>query len=88
MLSNSKAIKMTTSTIKSNLHQMIDDLDDKKILEAIYTLLSSKNPAKPNTYHVSREELEAIDAGVRDIDAGKVYTYKQVREKIRRKHNL
>jgi len=79
---------MTTTTIKSNLHQMIDELDDKKILEAIYTLLKSKITTKSKTYTVSKEELDAIDAGIKDIEADKVYTYKQVREKIRHKHNI
>ena len=79
---------MTTSTLKSNLHLLIDELDDKKILDAIYTLLKSKITLKSKSYPISKEELDAIDAGIKDIDAGNVYTYKEVREKIRRKHKI
>lgn len=77
------------ANIKAELHQMIDRIDDNKVLEAIYTLLYNQPVAfstggKP----LNQATFEAmIDEGEDDISNGKIYNHEEVKAHFKRKMN-
>ncbi len=77
------------SNIKAELHQMIDQIGDDKLLEAVYALLLNHSVAfDTNGNPLTQEEFEAmIDEGEDDISKGKVYTHEEVKAHFRQKMN-
>jgi len=77
------------SKIKSELHQIIDQIGDDKLLEAVYALLSSHTVASDlDGKPLTQEEFEAmIDEGEDDILNGRVYTLEEVKAHFRKKMN-
>ncbi len=77
------------SNIKIELHQMIDRIEDNKVLEAVYTLLANQPVAfttegKP----LSQMAYEAmIEEGEEDIRTGKVYSHEEVKAHFKQKMN-
>lgn len=77
------------ASIKIELHQMIDKIEDVKVLEAVYTLLLNQTVAftTENKPH-DQEAFEAmIEEGEKDIRTGKVYSYQDVKEHFKQKMN-
>ncbi len=75
--------------IKVELHQMIDQIADDKVLEAIHTLLSNQ-PIAYTTHgkSLNHAEYEAmIDEGEEDIKKGKVFNHEEVKAHFKRKMN-
>jgi len=69
--------------LKEELHQIIDRIEDNKILEATYTLLEKQDIIFHTTARkpLTQREFEAkIDEGEHDIQEGKVHTHDQVKE--------
>jgi len=73
---------MTQAALKKQLHKTIDKIDDNNILEAVYTILSSKNSSA--IYEVSDEDMNIIEERRALYEAGKlkVYTAKEVKKKL------
>lgn len=75
--------------IKVELHQMIDQIGDDKVLEAVYTLLSNQ----PVAYTTSGEPLNQaayeamIDEGEEDVKKGKTYSHEEVKAHFKQKMN-
>jgi hypothetical protein len=75
--------------IKTELHQMIEQIEDDKVLEAIYTLLS----IQPVAYTTSGNPVDAtaydqmIEEGEKDIQEGKVYSHAEVKSHFKQKVN-
>ena len=75
--------------IKVELHQMIDQIADNKVLEAVYTLLSNQPVAfTTGGKSLIRAAYEAmIDEGEEDIKNGKVFSHKEVKAHFNKKMN-
>lgn len=75
--------------IKVELHQMIDQIGDDKVLEAVYTLLSNQ----PVAYTTSGKSLNQsayeamIDEGEEDIGKVKVFSHEEVKAHFKQKMN-
>ena len=75
--------------IKIELHQMIDQIEDNKVLEAIYTLLFNQPVAfttegKP----LNQKAYEAmIEEGEEDIRMGRVHSHDDVKAHFKQKMN-
>ena len=78
---------MKTATLKKELHNAIDCIDDNTILEAVYTLLN-KNVYE---YELSKEQKKELDRRLELLDKGdaKGVPYKkalkEIRDKLKRK---
>ncbi len=66
--------------IKVELHQMIDQIGDNKVLEAVYTLLSNQSVAFSTSGQALNQTAykSMIEEGERDISSGKVFSHKEV----------
>ncbi|MFY0686437.1 MAG: hypothetical protein JXQ90_04680 [Cyclobacteriaceae bacterium] len=75
--------------IKVELHQMIDQIGDDKVLEAVYTLLSNQAVAyTTGGTPLNQTAYEAmIDEGEEDINKGSVLSHEEVKAHFKRKMN-
>lgn len=82
--------KMSNSELKEELHQIIDRIEDDKILEAAYILLEKQDADIYSTMgeRLTQREFELkIDEGEQDIKLGKIQSHDQVKEYFQKKFN-
>jgi len=60
---------MTQTALKKQIHKAIDNIDDDKILEAIYTILNSRGYGA--VYELSDEDVRIIEERKASYKAGK-----------------
>ena len=71
---------MNTPEIRLELHRIIDQINDSRLLEAVYTLLSSQDgQAKSIPKKMMDSMLEASEA---DIEAGRLIDHQSLKEEI------
>jgi hypothetical protein len=72
---------MTKTTLKKKIVDCVEQINDEKILEAVYTLL---NGQLDNDYELNAEDLKLIEARRKAILKGeeKTYTVAQVKKKL------
>lgn len=74
---------MDTVKLKLRLHQLIDDVSDDSILEAVYTLLSKASLNQLDAYDLFSEEAKSsIQRGIDDADNGRFVTQSEVKAKV------
>lgn len=77
------------TNIKTALHQMIDQIEDDKVLEAVYTLLLNQ----PVAFTTDGKPLdqkafeELIAEGEEDISKGRIYSHEEVMAHFKQKMN-
>ncbi len=64
---------MTTKSLKKELHNAIDSIDDSTFLEAIYTLLMDKS--KENSFELSEPQIMELERRVKRHKEGKSKSY-------------
>lgn len=70
---------MTTLTVE------IDKEKDLPVLQALLDRLDLKYHVENDNYKLSDAELEGINAGLADLDAGRVHTMTEVKSRISQK---
>jgi len=79
---------MNTVEIKTDLHQLIDKINDVSILNAVKVLLS-KGEAETDWWdEISAEERHAIEQGLAEADRGEVIPHEEVMKQVKAKYNL
>ena len=83
---------MSTVELKSNLHNLIDTINDSKTLNAIYTLLK-KNSAASKTNQLDWDSLShaekiAIDKAIKQADNGELIPHNQVMKELKTKYKF
>ena len=61
-------------TIRKNLHQIIDNIEDVKVLEAVYVLLEKKT-FQSNTFNLSDEQKNELDKSSLRHETGESKSY-------------
>jgi len=82
---------MSTAQLKSSLHKLIDNLEDKSMLSKAYAFLASlkgKNKAEDDYDCLPTEVREAIEEGIAQLDNGKGISYEEFRKEVKSKYNL
>lgn len=75
---------MSTAELKSNLHKLIDKVDDSKMLKITYLLLSkTEEDAKDWWNTVSTKERTAIEKGLKDIEKGHFFSHSKVMKELK-----
>jgi hypothetical protein len=70
---------MSTLQLKTELHILIDHLQDNDVLSAMKTLLSRSNNVENDFWNeLSEKDKIDIRKGAEDIKSGRVYTYEDV----------
>ena len=77
---------MSTSELKSNLHQLIDSITDSSTLQAIYLLLTKSNSTEKADWWdtIDDEEKASIERGLQQIENGEGIPHSQVMAKYER----
>jgi uncharacterized protein YpbB len=72
---------MTKTALKKKIVDCVEQINDEKILEAVYTLL---NGQLDSDYELNAEDLKVIEARKKAILKGeeKTYTVSQVKKKL------
>lgn len=76
---------MNVTELKSELHNIIDNISDANILIAVKTLLSGKADSKTDWWDIiSEEERSEIEQGLAEDDRGEVISHEEVMEKYKK----
>ena len=80
---------MSTAELKSNLHKLIDGINDSQTLKAIYTLLSKKDTTDVDFWdELSDEQKAEIEEAIAQADRGELIPHKEVMAEIKKKYKL
>jgi predicted transcriptional regulator len=78
---------MNTSELQLELHQIIDQVKDNRILQAVHTILSSQVSIFAHSTDgktLSKDDFDKmLEAGEADIKAGRLVSQKDLKEKIK-----
>jgi len=76
---------MRFNELKSDLHQLIDGINDDSKLKAIYVLLSKKLDAEETDWweNLSIGDRTLINKGLKDQAEGKVIPHAEVKKDVR-----
>lgn len=81
---------MSTAELKLDLFRKLDNLNGIKLKEAYGLLINYLNKTAPSDFwdELNDAEKNAIDEGISQLDSGRSYSYEEVRDGIRKKHNI
>lgn len=81
---------MSTTELRSSLHELIEKVEDNSILKAVYAILEKFKSTKNKDWwdEISDAEKKSIMKGLKDIENDKVYSYAEVRRFIKDKHGI
>ena len=81
---------MTTIQVKSELHQLIDNIDDIGLLNAVKTLLQRQ--VKPKEYDfwdmLPSQVQDSINKGIEEADHGNTESHEVVMGEVKKKYTL
>ncbi len=76
---------MNVIELRSDLHSLIDRINDANILSAVKTLLSKQNANTADWWNtISDEERAEIEQGLAEAERGEVIPHKEVMEKYKK----
>lgn len=76
---------MNVIELRTDLHNMIDNITDSNILNAVKTLLSGKTATQTDWWDtISDEERAEIEQGLAEADRGEVIPHEEVMSKYKR----
>lgn len=75
-------ISMTRSVLKKKIHNCVDNINDEKLLEAVYTILNEH--VSHTEFELSAEDIKIINARKKAILNGdeKVFTVAETKKKL------
>ena len=75
---------MDIPTEKQNLIDWISQLEDESIIEDIKFLRENSTNGNDRWDDLSEAEKKGIEEGLRDIEEGRIFTYEQVKDKVKK----
>jgi len=80
---------MSLKDARSNLHLLIDAIDDEGVLNICKEILEREKVRTQEAWDmISDEEKASIERGLADIEAGRVSSYEDVRKSIKERFNF
>jgi len=79
---------MNAVELKSDLHQLIDKINDVSILNAVKVLLAKGEAATDWWDEIGQEEKQAIEKGLAEADRGEVIPHEEVMKEVKAKYKL
>lgn len=72
---------MTQSTLKKRIHQVLDNIKDDEILQAVYTILK-RTAIEQDATHLTAGQKKELDQRLADHRSGKLkyYTIEEVKK--------
>ena len=78
---------MSTLELKSNLHNLIDTINDSKTLKAIYALLSKKTKQKTDGWDtLTKQQQKEIEDAIHSLEKGEGIPHEKVMAKYKGKY--
>ena len=78
---------MDTIEIKTDLHSMIDQINDIRLLQAIRVLLSGKSQETDWFDDLSKEEQELLEQGIGESDNGEFFSHNEILNEIKERYS-
>ncbi|MDD2564581.1 MAG: hypothetical protein PHU27_10240 [Salinivirgaceae bacterium] len=76
---------MNVIELRSDIHNIIDNITDENILQAVKILLSSNRVDKADWWEtISEEERKEIEIGLAEAERGDVIPHEEVMEKYQK----
>jgi predicted transcriptional regulator len=81
---------MTTNDLKTDLHRLIDQVQDSHLLQAVHIILAREvaHDREVSWSELSPEVKQAIEEGLADIENGHVSSHKDVMDRVKSKFKL
>jgi predicted transcriptional regulator len=81
---------MTRNDLKTELHRLIDQVQDSHLLQAVHIILAREvaHDQEVNWSELSPEAKQAIEEGSADIEKGHVSSHKDVMDRVKSKFKL
>ncbi|MDQ6756444.1 MAG: addiction module protein [Bacteroidota bacterium] len=81
---------MDTETVKEEIHQLINNIDDIEFLKAVQTIISSKIQSESEENFLTGEEIQILEERQADYLSGKskTYTWEEVKSRLNPKPNV
>ena len=80
---------MTTGEIKTDLHYLIDNINDESILEAVRTILSKQIKSKVDWADELNQDLRTeLEESILETNKGTVISHKEAMKLIKIRYNL
>ena len=70
-------------SIKKEVQQWVDGLEDRETLNVLYQLKKSASTAR---YELSQEELRAVNEGIAELEKSRTIPHEQVMKEVREKY--
>lgn len=76
---------MDVKELRADLHNLIDKISDRDVLNAVKVLLSGKGDTNVDWWDsASEEERAEIEQGLAEDDKGEVTSHEKIREKYKK----
>ena len=73
---------MSAIETKSAIHQLVNEINDEQLLQAIYVVLGQKATPEPDFWdELTQPQRTAIKKGISDADNGRSKPYQEVLSK-------
>ncbi len=81
---------MDSIQLKTDLHRLIDQIQDNRLLQAVHMILAreARQDQLVEWDQLSEDEKQAISEGLEDIDQGRISSHEEVMSRIKAKFNL
>lgn len=73
---------MSAVELRNKIISKLSAIEDEKILEEIYDLVQMESEID-SIYKLTDNEKKAVEAGLKDIDGGKVFSSEKANQQIR-----
>lgn len=80
---------MNTITLKSDLHRLIDKVNDVDILKAVKIILAKESNNRPDWADSLNNTLKAeLEKSILEADQGKTVSHEEAMKQIKNRYNL
>jgi predicted transcriptional regulator len=80
---------MNIMELKSDLHQLIDKINDDRLLHAVKVILSKEPVKETDLSDTLSEELKTeLEASILEADQGKTISHEEAMRQIKSRYNL
>lgn len=77
---------MSTSELKSDIHILVNNTNDSRVLGIIYALLSRSKKSKNAGVKLSAAEKRAVDEALKSVKKGITFNHDKVMEEMQKKY--
>ncbi|RLD61351.1 MAG: hypothetical protein DRJ05_02815 [Bacteroidetes bacterium] len=78
---------MDTIELKADLHSMIDQVNDTRLLQAIRALISRGSGETDWFDDLSKEEQGLLEQGIRESDNGEFISHNEILKEVKEKYS-